>query len=336
MPLLRRKSVLVAKIETTAGTAIAVGAADGVFHAIDVEIKPEADTVDRQIQGTFSKYASTVGARRGVATFKIEMHGLGSIGSPAWATTFLPACGLTATGRTWAPKTEAPGTNVKTLTIARYVDGRRVQICGAAGNVKFVAENGKIAMAEFTFTGKYSATADVALVAPTFPTVTPPRTATATLTLGGGYPKTGKIEIDLGNDVQMLEDVTDTTAAGYSHAIIVDRKPVISLTREAVLVATYDTFGLWLSGTTAAFAFSFGSGAWNFLAFAAPAVRHLDPSEVDVNGIAGDQVTLLCCRSAANDDELTLGFASNTTAAPTTAAPTTAAPTTAAPTTGAP
>ena len=98
MTLLRKKRVLAAKIETTAGTAIALGSADAAFNVYDAEIQPNIETIERQSEGSFSQQSSIAGSRSGTVTFKTYLEGDGAGGVPDWASTFLPACGAVDDG----------------------------------------------------------------------------------------------------------------------------------------------------------------------------------------------------------------------------------------------
>lgn len=318
--MLRKRSILAAKLETTIGTAISLGASDAVFIPVmDFEITPEAEHHEREAPGSFSRLPGVVGARSGKASFKIEMAGAGSDANPAWADTFLPACGLVVTDDSGAPRafallSQAPvaaAENCRTITIGKYTDGRLTTISGAMGNVKIIGENGKVAYLEFEFTGKYVSETDTALIVPTLPTLVPPRASNITLTIGGNTVQTAKFEIDLGNDIKLIEDMTTGGGTpGYAHAVIVDRNPMLKLQRNSVLVATDDIYGAWLAGTTKAIVIAIGGATWNKIEIAAPAARYTEIKPADNGGLAADDMTLQLTRTSANDNELTLTFTS--------------------------
>ena len=54
MPLLRRKSVLAAKIESTSGTAESLSASDAAFNVFDLTMTPTIAMTPRPSQGSFS------------------------------------------------------------------------------------------------------------------------------------------------------------------------------------------------------------------------------------------------------------------------------------------
>ena len=130
MTLLKRKRVLAAKIESTPGTAEALTTAEAAFNAYDVMIQTETEMEQREGQGSFGMRPSVAGGYKGKVTFKHDAHWDGTATEPAWADTFLPACGWVKSGQVYTPRTEAPGTNVKTLTIGVYIDGMRKLLRG--------------------------------------------------------------------------------------------------------------------------------------------------------------------------------------------------------------
>jgi hypothetical protein len=87
----------------------------------------------------------------------------------------LAGCGIAITNGTLSPRNEAPGTNVKTLTLGLYENGRRKLMSGAVGNVVFNFVPGEPVMMNFTFRGVYQGVSDTAILTPTYPTITPIR-----------------------------------------------------------------------------------------------------------------------------------------------------------------
>ena len=178
----------------------------------------------------------------------ITFGGLSTL--PAWAATFLPACGFVASGRVYSPKSAAPvvGGDVKTLTIGGYLDGVYKVLKGCAGTFVIRLTNAMRAKLEFTFNGVWVAPADVAILEPTWPTLMPLRFKGSAFTLTEGSdvwtPKISEVSIDIGNELVMREDANEST--GYVHAMIVDRKITGSMNPEAVLVATETPYADWL------------------------------------------------------------------------------------------
>lgn len=303
--MLSKKRILAAKIETTVGTAISLAAADATFNVFNAVIQPDIPFNARESQSAFSGLTGSYEGLAGTATFSCELTGGASI--PAWATTFLPACGMVASSLVMSPQTNPPGSGgVKTLTIGSYVDGIWRSIKGAMGNAVFRFEAGKKVMVDFEFKGIWVPPTDVALITPTWTTVAPLRFVSSGLAIGAANPKCANLTIDLGNQVILRED--SGTSSGYISACITDRKMKGTIDPEAALVATRDNLGDWLARTEAALAISLGA-ATNGVAFAAPKLQFTNVQEADRNGTYVEQVDFVLNRSAAaGDDELTITF----------------------------
>jgi hypothetical protein len=307
MPLLTRKRVLAAKIETTPGTAISVGVDDAVFNVFNATMQPTIEFVERTKQGQFSRQTSIGGARMGTCTFSTHIYGDGEAGVPDWASVFFPACGFTESFQVFTPKTDDLGTTVKSLTLALYEDGLIKTLAGAVGTARFVFTAGQPVVIEWTFTGKWVAPADGAILAPTYDTALPHRWASSTTTLGGSAIQLSSMTIDMGNNVVMREDPSD--ASGYTTGLVTDRVVSGSMDPESPLVAGNDTYGKWLAGTEEALSVNLDDGT-DDITIAAPKVQRINLQEGDRNGIQIDQIDFQCNASAAaGNDELSITFA---------------------------
>lgn len=308
MTLLRKKRVLAAKVETTPGTAESLTASEAAFNIYNAEMQANIETIERMSQASFSQQSSIAGPRGGTCTFTTYLEGDGAGGVPAWASTFLPACGYVVSTGTFSPTTEAPGSNVKTITIGLYEDGLKKTLAGCAGNCVITFPAGRLIQFDWTFTGVWQAPADVAILAPTYPTVRPLRWASSTYTLGAAsIGTTGQVTIDLGNEVVLRP--TGTTASGYAHALITGRKTTGTMDPESRLVATESVWSEWLSGTEQALSLAVDDGT-DEITFAAPKLQRNNIQEGDREGVQVDQMTFQCNKSAAaGDDEFTIDFA---------------------------
>ncbi len=306
MALLKRKRVLGAKIETTSGTAIALSGTDASFNAYDVMIQNEIDFVPRDGQGSFGHLSQVPGGYKGKCSFKVDCGWDGTSTMPSWATTFLPACGLVNSAGVWTPRTEAPGSNVKTLTMACYLDGMYKSISGAAGNVKFVCPTGRMAYAEFEFTGVWIPPTDVAVVSPTYPTASPLRYANSTTTWNSVALCLENITLDLGNEVMMRECAA---ANGYEAALITSRTIKVTGNPETKLVATQDRYGALIAMTESVLTWNLDGPTNSTITFAAPKAQLIKNQEGDRNKIVVDDLEWQCNMNGSTvDTELTITF----------------------------
>lgn len=300
MTLLRRKRLVAAAVETTIGTAETFANGDAAFNAYETVPQPTIEFEERQGQSAFSPLPGTLGGYGGTVTFQTDL--IGGASTPFWASVLLPACGYVETSGVFDPTTEAPGSNVKTLTIGVYEDGVLKTLRGCAGNVVFTLPAGRRAFAEFTFTGIWDTPQDASLLTPTYPTTAPLRFANSAWTLGSWDPCVEQITIDLGNEVVLRECAGD--ASGYISAIITGRRTVGTMNPEATLVATNDVYGDWISRTEQALSIVLGSSG-NRVTFTAPKLQFTNVQEGDRNNIQIDELEFQLNRSAAaGDDEL--------------------------------
>jgi len=307
MPLLRRKAVFAAAIEATIGTAESLDGTDGVFNARDFSLQPNIAMTRREGQGGFNYLTSIPEGMTGTCTI---VHDLTYNGTdiPTWASVLLPACGWVDATGTFSPKSEGPGSNVKTLTIGHYKDGKRSLLSGAMGTFKIVCPTGKVAYIEFTFTGKYSSNeTDTAIIAPTYPTVSPLRFAAGALTWNSVALCTSNVEVDAGNSVIMRECVNATDRSGYVSALVTNRAPVITADPESVLVATQDRDSLWLTPTAQAFSMQIGASG-SAITIAAPKAQLENKQQGNRNDMMTDDLTWLCTQGSSADTELTIAF----------------------------
>jgi hypothetical protein len=309
MPLLRRKSVFAAKVETTVGTAESLTSAEGVFNARDFDIQPNIAVTRREGQGGFNYLAGIPEGMQGTAKI---VHDLAYNGTdiPTWASVLLPACGWVDTAGVFSPVTQGPGgaAGVKTLTIGHYKDGKRALLSGAMGTFKIVCPTGKLAYIEFTFTGKYSTNeTDTAIIAPTYPTTLPMRFAAGALTWNSVALCTSNVEVDAGNSVVMRECVNATDRSGFVSAIVTNRQPVITADPESVLVATQDREAHWLSSLPYALSITVGASG-SSIVIAAPKAQLENKQQGNRNDMMTDDLTWLATAGAAADTELTITF----------------------------
>lgn len=312
MPLLRRKSVFAAKVESTIGTAESLTASEGVYNAMDFTIQPAIAMTRREGQGGFQYLPSMPEGMTGTCTLKHELTYDGT-NVPSWASVLLPACGWVNSGGAFTPRTEAPGSNVKTLTIGHYKDGKLALLSGAMGTFTITLETGKTAYITFTFTGKYSSNeTDTALIAPTYPTVLPLRFATGALTFNSVNLCTSSVSVDAGNSVIMRECVDATDRSGYKSALVTNRAPVITADPETELVATQDRDALWLASTPQALSITInGPAPSSTIVISAPKAQLENKQQGNRSDLLVDDLTWLASAGATVDTELSITFNAN-------------------------
>ena len=304
---LLKKAVLGGKIESTIGTAEALTAADCTINAYNVVINPESEFEQREGQGGFGKLASIPGARRGRATFSVDLAYDGSA-VPAWASTYLPACGLVLSTATYRPRTEAPGSNVKTATIAAFIDGVRRQIYGAVGNARFILPTGRMGRIEFDFQGVYSDESDTAIPSSiNYVNTLPLRVAGGATSWASSNICLEAATIDLGNVITARE--CSQSAAGIDSFVITDRNIRVTGNPESKLIATQNRYAQFRDSTEAVLSFTIAGPTTSTLVFSMPKAQIVAKPMGDRNGIMVDQIEWQANKNGDTaDEELSITF----------------------------
>jgi hypothetical protein len=286
MPLRRRICVVAAKSEVTAGTAETLAAADAAFIAYNWKLDRDVP-VDQRPGGTgFQQHTAVTGPRLGRATFETDEVGSGVDNTPPfWMATLAPACLMDLTGDVLAC-----GTTTRTLTIAGYIDGKVEKIVGAAGTFVITRNAGRAGRIAWTFTGKLADDADVAVLAPTYPTVVPPRWAGGTCTIHGAARKCSTFVLDRGAEIVMREDPADVT--GYIAAHGVDAGPFITCDPESDLVATTNWQSIMQAHTEGAVSCATGGAAGNVLTVASSTAQITEAPHDERNKLLTNAIRL--------------------------------------------
>lgn len=305
-PLLTRQRVFAAKVETTTGTAETLAADDGKFNIFEPEIKPDIEMNEREGQSALSPLPGVHGLRSGTYTFKTELTGEGgSTPTDSQAQVLWPACGMAYAAGAVTPQTGS--SSYTSLTMGHFADGRFYSVAGAVGKVTIKGEAGKPVMCEWEFKGVWQTPGSQAILAPTYPTLIPPRFASATLTIGGTTYKISELEIEIDNTLTQREDVTK--ASGLHSFVVTNRKVTVKFDPEALGHATKNWHTDWLAHTTAAFQAVIGSDSGNTVTIDIPALQLTTVDLGDRDGVLVDQIEAVAVRdAAAGDDEIEITF----------------------------
>lgn len=309
MSLLTRQRVLLAKVEGTAGTAESLADADGAFNIYSEGpiITNETGVSERPGQSTFSRLQSIPTGYTGRARFSTDLVGKGASGVPDWASTFLVACGMVATGSSYAFVTGSA--TAKTLTIAEYVDGVVRKLAGCVGTFEIELNAGQHGRINFDFIGVYQTDADAALPTPNYPAILPPRFAnTSAVTFDSQTPVIASARFAAGNVLKLREDASKT--AGFIAGIITDRIPTFALDPELTVVATKNWLTSFTASTAASLACVVGTASNNIITITMPKAQITTaPGRADRDGVAVTTLEGIATRNAdAGDDEMTIAF----------------------------
>lgn len=268
-PNLTRKTLVLAKVEGTYGTA--ESAVDEATDAMLVfgdgasVYTPNVGLIDYQaLTGSVTRQPMKSGAKTaGVNVNTCLMLSAVAASTPAHAShityydRLLSACGLesvTGTGPdslTWFPETtDTSAELMKSLTFEIYTDGVKQVVSGAMGSFSINASAGDIPRMNFTFQGKYNSPTAAATPAAVFPvdrkslvgaanalsikrnSATVPATGQASVnaSVATNYPVVRSFAFNSGSQVAAKSDIN--AAAGFAGFHIPDRRPTINITFE--------------------------------------------------------------------------------------------------------
>lgn len=277
--------------------------ANDVTNAFDVSFTYDFDEHPRIRAASLSNDASVTGQLRAQIGFSNHLKGSGAATTaPAW-NTLLEACGWTeSVGTADVDYTLSSASDIDTLTMGVFMDGKVKEISGALGNLVLSADVGAPGVMAWTFSGVWYQETAEAIPAFTYDSTIPPAFKNGTFTVGGSAFQVSSFSLDLGNDIAIRPDPNETEGATY--AVRTNRRPTITFNTEEGVSDTI--IAAWTASTTAALSLIFGTSAGNIITIAAPALQYIGVSEGDRDGITIRDLTGLCTQSAAANDELTI------------------------------
>ena len=273
MPKIDRLRELLAKIETTAGTAIAVTGTDGTVPVMNA-VYNDNTSYNRRENATGGKLAGRRGPLIGTMSFDVEAMGLGTTGSvPAWADLFLPPCGFVKSTATFTYTRVVA--NQKTITLKHFIDGKYRQLYGAAGSCRLTYNAGNINRFSFNFTGIVMPIAETANPAVTLVT-TQPIVGASAFTYHNG---TGAITLNAPSGVidwgQTVAPIETPNAAGYLRFCVSDYNPIMTVEPyEEAISGNIDGDSDWVANSERAVSLVLGSSANNTITIAASKATH--------------------------------------------------------------
>lgn len=317
MPMLKRRRVLAAKIESTVGTAETLSASDAAFNIYNPMIQCGTSMQEREVQGSFGQLASIPEGKMGTATFRTYLEWDGSDTEPSWAETFFPACGWVKSGSTYTPRTEGPGSNVKTLTIGLYQhDGSSStvfkSIYGAMGDFQVFLPTGRPAYIDWTFTGAWAEPTAETMISPTYPSDHISRFAGGLAEWNDEAMCVEQATINSGNEVIMRQCQTDES--GFISAYITNRRPTINVNPEALRLADQNRWASWIADQDEYLLELDVPGAEGavsnaVITFDAPKAQIINSQEADRENIVTEEIEFQCNKNGSTaDEELSIIF----------------------------
>lgn len=307
--MIKKRSVLFAKTETTSGTDVTPTEGANAIRVIDADIKEVIEKVERPVGQKFlGNIPSVAGTKHYELTFKVEVAGSGTVNLATRHAPLLLACSMDETINSGTDITYEPisgETTVYSCTIWLYIDGRVYKPTGCIGSVKLICEAGKIAIYEFTMKGKYVASSALSLPSPTYDANIPPTCKAGTFTYDSKTTLVvGKLEIDLGNVIATRFDVADAT--GIAGFVITDRKPMLTMNPEAQVETSY-TFRTDQLVNQDQLSYVIGGTSKNIMTVTVPKVNIENIDLGDNEGVLLEEITAEIDISS-GDDEIAIVY----------------------------
>ena len=310
--MLTRRTVLLVKRETTAGTDPAMAPSTDGLLAYDVDLDIKGEKLERPVlRDSLSPMPHVIGMKECSLTFKVELKGIGattSIGT--WELDdLLSGCGFNTgvyTGTTTVYSLQSDEDSLQTLSFRVNKDGNIHKILGSRGSVKFNLEAGKYGVCEFNFMGLFNPVGTGTLYdLSAISEVKPPIAYNSSFQIAGFSPVCSAMEVDLANNVIRRDSLNATY--GVQGFRITDRKPTLSFDVDAVKESSHPFWGNWEASAVGTFGVQVGSNVTNIIKFsgfyAKDGVKYGDQDGVSKYDISAS----LCSSSVnSNDDELTL------------------------------
>lgn len=303
MALYWRNRVLLFKLETVYGTdPTPTGLTDAVL-GIDVTVMPmEGTDVSRDLDLPYMAAQGTLPAElHAKLSFKVEMAGSGTAGTPpAWGP-LLRACGwaqtiLAATSVTFNPVT----TGHESGTFYFNMDGTLCKISGARGKSTLRISAQAIPYIEFEFTGLFSQPSAAVKPTPDLAAFKKPEivsnTNTPIFTVNGVTLVMRSFDFDMGQTVE------NRFLVGSESVLITDRSETIQSVVEAVPLATLNPYTLAANSTEVPLILQHGTVAGARITLNAPKAQMQRPEgPQNAQGIIETPLRMIPKATSGND-----------------------------------
>lgn len=301
--MLTRKSVILAKVESSYGSDSTPVAATDAILCSEPQIKPIGKRLERDnIRASISPLQPIIIGEMYEITFVTEIKGSGTAGTaPEIAPLFL-GCGMAETVVASTSVAYDPvSSSFDSLSIYFYRDGILHKILGARGDLQAVVESSEYGKISWTFQGIYAGPADVSLVSGTYNAILPPICVASTFTMGSYTPVARKVEVGLNNALGRRDDITQTT--GLKEIIITRRDTKGSFDPESVLVTTKNFWSEWNASTAQALSCIIGVTAGNIYEISGPKCVFDDLSYGDRDGNLTLEIPFTMAMDTGDDEQ---------------------------------
>ena len=310
MPKLHRKRSILAKAESSYGSAPTPTGSANYVQVIDLNIEPiVSDEVSRDLIRPYMGNYEVIPANTRVnVTFDVEMAGSGSAGTAPKYGAILKACGLSETVVSSTSVTYAPVTTPSdSVTLFVNYDGIRHKVTGARGTFSLNCEVNNIPRISFSLTGIFNAPTDTAL-----PTVTVSNQAsplifkngsTSNFAIFGFAAALQSWNLDFNNEVIYRELV-----GGTKEVLITDRRPSGTAVIESVALSAHNFFTDYTGTSTGTNTWLHGTVAGNKVTVSCPQTDLGQPTYEESDGITMLSLPFMATPTSSGNTEFSLVY----------------------------
>ena len=268
--MLTRRTVILAKRETTYGTDPAMAPSTDGILAYDVDIDIKGEKLERPVlRDSLSPMPHVIGMKECSLTFKVELKGVGAVTSiGSWELDdLLSGCGFDTgvyTGTTTVYSLNSAETTMQSISFIVNLDGNMHKILGSRGSLKINLTAGKYGECEFNFSGLFNPIGSGTLYNLSgISNVKPPIVYNSSFQIAGFSPVCSSAEIDLANDVVRRDSLNATY--GVQGFRLTGRKPKFSFDADAVAESSNPFWGDFEASVVDTFGIQIGSNATNII-----------------------------------------------------------------------
>lgn len=302
------EKLLLIKNETTYGVDAAPTAAANAILAKDVELTPlEAEALERGlVKPHLGADESIIVGEHVLITFKVEIQGSGTVGTPPALGPLLRSSGFTET-ITPATRVEydLASDNYESATINFLMGVNQHAMKGALANVKPLLEKG-IPYLELSYVGLWVDPVQVVVPIADWSAWQKPTPTgsgrTSGFILNGYAAEPYKLTLDVGQGVKFIETLVSAKVD------ITTRSSSGSVSIEAPDIDDHDFFADAKNSTTGALAIQHGQVPGLICKIDCPKVQVMSPKYGDYEGTASLDMDLKLIPTAAGNDEIKITF----------------------------
>lgn len=321
-PYLVKKSVVLAKVETTYNTDPVPTVGSNAVEATLPIVSVDAALLERNFaRGTLSPTAPVIGKTLVNVNFQCEVKSeaailAGSSSAPINIDAILRASGFTPTytaetsgGALDGYVTYAPNSAPESATFYVF-PGKEVRhiVTGSYVNWSIDCQAGGYAAMTVDVKGNYTAPTDTTAGSLTLPSDVPQPIESISMAFGAVTAQVIRgFTISLNNEISERADVN--SANGFKGFRISARKPTLSFKIEKMAVATWNIYAALRAATSYSTTFTIGSAAGKKVLVTIPKLVLTSIKESEDVGIAMLDVEALCAANGGSgDDEITFKF----------------------------